>query len=307
MTMGSRPVKISYAGEEIRNIMGRPESLRKYAVDFMGARQYAWLNGNGEVVREEGILGMALEKTSRDDALSGLGGAAAADLTDLAAVAAGKTIADPAGLEMLAVQIAGIDDRALMLSGGRQQYDRAGLLTVRRELPRQEAGGALENRIAHLAATPFIQTSHPDIRARAKAIVAGGGGDEAVARRIVAWVFKNIEKRPVLSVSNAVETLKNRAGDCTEHAVLTAALARAAGIPALVEAGLVYQRGKFYYHAWNSFWLPEWGGWVTADAVMNQLPADVTHLRLVRGEAEQQLDLMAVVGRVKLTIKEMSP
>jgi len=307
MTMGTRPAKISFAGEEIRNIMGRPESLRKYAVDFMGARQYAWLNSKGEVVREEGVLGMALEKTFRDDALSGLGDAAAVDLTDLAAVDAGKTIPNPTGLEVLAVQLDGIDDRALLLSGGRQRYDRTGLLTVRREHRRQVAGGELENRSTCLAATPFIQTSHPDIRARAAAIVAGGAGDEDKARRIVAWVFKNIEKRPVLSVSNAVETLKNLAGDCTEHAVLVAALARAAGIPTLVEAGLVYQRGRFYYHAWNSFWLQEWGGWVTADAVMNQLPADVTHLRLVRGEAEQQLDLMAVVGRVKLTIKEMSP
>ena len=110
----------------------------------------------------------------------------------------------------------------------------------------------------------------------------------------------------MLSVSNAVETLKNRAGDCTEHSVLTAALARAAGIPALVEAGLVYQRGKFYYHAWNAFWLPAWGGWVTGDAALNQFPADVTHLRLVRGEAEKQLDLMGVVGSIKLEIKDMS-
>ncbi|MEI6316022.1 MAG: transglutaminase-like domain-containing protein, partial [Syntrophus sp. (in: bacteria)] len=130
--------------------------------------------------------------------------------------------------------------------------------------------------------------------------------DEQKARKIVTWVFKNIEKRPVLSVSNAVETLNNRAGDCTEHAVLVAALARAAGIPTLIETGLVYQRGRFYYHAWNAFWLDSWGGWVTADAVMNQLPADVTHLRFVRGEVDKQLDLLGVVGKIKLQVIGMS-
>jgi len=308
MTMGSRPVKILFSGEETRTVMGRPMVLRKYAVDFMGARQYAWLDREGEVVREEGMLKMALEKTSRDEALAGLGSAAAADLTDLASIDAGAVIGDPAGLRMLAVEVKGITDRSLMLSGGRQHYGPGGLLTVRREMPRPVDDGERESPESHLGDTPFIQTHHPEIRARARAIVADGGGrDEDKARRILDWVYRNIAKRPVISVSNAVETLRNRAGDCTEHAVLTAALARAAGIPAQLETGVVYQKGRFYYHAWNVFWLADWGGWVTADAVMNQLPADVTHLRLVRGEAERQLDLMGVVGRMKLKLKEMSP
>ncbi len=309
MTMGSRPVKLSYIGEERREIMGKNLSLRKYAVDFMGARQYAWLDRDGGVVREEGMLGLAMEKTTREDARAGPAGGDEIDLTDLAAVDAGRTISAPETLQSLTVKLANIDAGHLMISGGRQQYDPAGLLVIRKERRgsgKADSAGQLPDREAYLQATPFIQSAAPAVRDRAEAIVAGSAGDEDKARRIVAWVFRNIEKRPVLSVSNAVETLKNRAGDCTEHSVLTAALARAAGIPALVEAGLVYQRGKFYYHAWNAFWLPAWGGWVTGDAALNQFPADVTHLRLVRGEAEKQLDLMGVVGSIKLEIKDMS-
>jgi len=67
-----------------------------------------------------------------------------------------------------------------------------------------------------------------------------------------------------------------------------------------VESGLVYQRERFYYHAWNAVYL---GEWVTADAVMGQLPADVTHLRFVSG-TEGQIDLMGVIGRVRLEILE---
>jgi len=308
MTMGSRPVKLTYAGEERMDVQGKTISLRKYAVDFMGARQYAWLDKEGDVVREEGMLGLAMEKTSREDARSGVS-AAAADLTELASVAAGRKLEDPLGLQSLTVKLANVDARPLTLSGGRQRYDSGGLLTVRKERRgglNPGRSGNLENRDVYLAATPFIQSSHPDVRVRAGEIVAGSAGDEEKARRIVSWVHGNIEKRPVLSVANAVETLKNRSGDCTEHAVLTAALARAAGVPAVMEAGLVYQQGRFYYHAWNAFWLPSWGGWVTADAALNQFPADVTHLRLVRGEAERQLDLMGVVGRIKLEIKDMS-
>jgi transglutaminase-like putative cysteine protease len=87
-------------------------------------------------------------------------------------------------------------------------------------------------------------------------------------------------------------------GDCNEHAVLYAALARAAGIPAQVEAGLVYQNGRFYYHAWNVVYL---GTWITADSLMGQLPADVTHIRFVRG-AERQIDLIRMIGKVRLEI-----
>jgi hypothetical protein len=44
---------------------------------------------------------------------------------------------------------------------------------------------------------------------------------------------------------------------------------------------------------------------MTADAVMNQCPADVTHIRLVRG-MERQVDLMGAIGRVKLEILNAS-
>jgi hypothetical protein len=105
----------------------------------------------------------------------------------------------------------------------------------------------------------------------------------------------------VLSVPSALETLRQGVGDCNEHAVVFAALARAAGIPAQVEAGLVYMDGRFYYHAWNVVNL---GVWITVDALMNQFPADVTHIRLVRGEPAEQIDLMRVIGKLSLEVLE---
>ncbi len=71
------------------------------------------------------------------------------------------------------------------------------------------------------------------------------------------------------------------------------------GIPAKVEAGLVYLNGSFYYHAWNSVYL---GRWITADSLFQQIPADVTHIRLVSGTQEMQLGLAGVIGKLKLEI-----
>jgi transglutaminase-like putative cysteine protease len=131
-----------------------------------------------------------------------------------------------------------------------------------------------------------------------KEIISPDDPDILKAKKLVMWVKKSIQKRPVLSVPNALETLQNRVGDCNEHAVLLTALARAVGIPADVEAGLVYLKGRFYYHAWNVLYL---GTWITADSVMGQLPADVSHIRFVRG-TERQIDLIRIMGKLRIEI-----
>jgi transglutaminase-like putative cysteine protease len=118
-------------------------------------------------------------------------------------------------------------------------------------------------------------------------------------QKLVAWLRNNIEKRPVISLPDALSTLANRVGDCNEHAVLLTALARAAGVPCTVETGLVYLNGRFYYHAWNLTYL---GRWITVDVLFGQIPADVTHIRFSGGTPERQLDLMKIIGKISLKI-----
>ena len=67
----------------------------------------------------------------------------------------------------------------------------------------------------------------------------------------------------------------------------------------MVETGLVYLDGRFYYHAWNLMYL---GRWITVDALFDQIPADVTHIRFSGGTPERQLDLMEIIGKVSLKI-----
>jgi hypothetical protein len=306
-SLGQRPVRITLLGEEPLTIMGESRQARKLSVDFMGMKQIAWVDPDGSVLREEGILGIALERVTRQEALSGLEGAISADLTDLAAIPSSRTIRDAAALKTLKIRLDGLPEGSFFLDGGRQGY-RNGVLTIRRESPNDSSvlAGADSGELASLLKpTPFIQSDHPKIRQKLAEIIAPGDMQEVMAKKIVAWVYDNLEKRPVLSVPNALETLENGVGDCNEHAVLLAAFARAAGIPADVEAGVVYMRGRFFYHAWNVFYLRDRGGWMTADAVLGQMPADVTHIRFVRGDADRQLDLAGLIGRLKLEILEM--
>ena len=78
-----------------------------------------------------------------------------------------------------------------------------------------------------------------------------------------------------------------RRGDCTEHAELFVAMARAAGIPAREVAGLMWveRLGAFGGHAWAEVALD--GRWIAVDPTWGQVPADPTHLRLAQAPAMQ--------------------
>lgn len=63
------------------------------------------------------------------------------------------------------------------------------------------------------------------------------------------------DKRHTFSMADAVTTLSQGSGDCTEHAVLFASLMRANKIPTRLIAGMLLTPGGLWaYHMWNSYW-----------------------------------------------------
>lgn len=299
-TASQRAAKITLVGHDVILVMGQRKKALKWAVDFTGVPQYAWTGEDGTVLREEGFLGLTLEQVTREEALRVSPPGETKDLTRLASIPANRVIPRPDTLRRLTLRVEGLPGHFGSIDGGRQSF-RDGILVIEREpiLSEAPAVGADDDLLrTHRVPTPNIQSDHPEIQQKAGEIVSATEDPLTRARKLTEWVYRNIEKRPVLSLPNALETLRMRKGDCNEHAVLLAALSRAAGIPAEVEAGLVYQNGRFYYHAWNVLHL---GRWITADATLGQLPADVTHVRLVRG-TEQQIDLAGVIGTLRLEI-----
>ncbi len=313
ITMGQVPVNVRVLGHETLRVMGKAVETKKLSFEFKGVTQHAWIDGTGRVVKEVGLLGMSLTLTSREEALEGAVGGD--DLTLLASIVSNRTIEDPQGLTRLEVKISGIDMeeldydgerpgidmKNLDLDGGRQSLAK-NLVTITRErLPDTRTDGQAMATVDRrfLAPGPFIQSDHPRIVNLADQIEKSGNTPLEKIRAVLLWMDENIEKRPVLSLPDAVSTLRNRMGDCNEHAVLFAAFCRALGIPARVEAGLVYLNHRFYYHAWNGVYL---GSWITVDSLFNQMPADVTHIRLASGAGAQGLDLVGVMGRIKLEI-----
>lgn len=301
--MSMDAAEVEHMGKETIEVSGEIHAAVKLAVRFSGLEQFAWIDETGDVLRETGLLGIRMDKTSRADALFGLPVASSDDLTRVAAVPSNRRLEDPSALQRLVVRITGVELDPAVMGGGRQSV--AGdVLTIRKESldgPPMDGGKAHDDLTPFLAPSPFIQSDHPKIRKRAAAIVGDASDPLEKARKLIHWTYDAIEKRPVLSMPDAISTLENRVGDCNEHAMLLAALARAAGVPARVASGLVYQSGRFYYHAWNLLYT---GQWVSADAAFGQFPADAAHIRFALGEMGEQMNLAGMMGKIQISVLE---
>ncbi len=117
-----------------------------------------------------------------------------------------------------------------------------------------------------LAPDRYIQSNAPELKDAAGRIAAASGKEGLdLAREIAAWVKKHIEKKDLeQGFASALEVFRSQRGDCTEHALLLAALLRAAGLPARVVAGLAYGNGRLFGHMWTETYVDCWR---TLDAV----------------------------------------
>lgn len=158
----------------------------------------------------------------------------------------------------------------------------------------------------------MIQSDDPRIVALASAASGGRDTPSEIALALEEFVDRKMRKRRNYSTAfaTASDVAQSLEGDCTEHAVLLAALARAWGIPARVAMGLVYSTADqaFAYHMWTEVWLAQC--WVPLDATLGQgrVPAD--HLKLADSNLQDAtglasfLSVAEVLGQLKIEVLE---
>lgn len=303
-TMAQRDVDVHVMGRETIVLDGRKWDALKVRTMFVGVEIFTWIGPNGERLKEEGLMGLRLVKTTQEQALSRIRSNPETDMAEDASIPCNKVLKDTSKMACLKICLEGVNLKGFDLHGGRQHLTGSVLEIALESAPfgvKPVPSYKKEYIENYLRAEPLVQSDHPRIKTLAREIAGPAEDPEGKARRILEWIHKYLDKRATVSIPNALEALEARAGDCNEHAVLFAALLRASEIPAKLCVGLVYTRGRFYYHAWNEVFL---GQWVTADALMGQMPADVTHIRFVEGGADCQADMVRVIGRLKLTVLE---
>jgi hypothetical protein len=173
---------------------------------------------------------------------------------------------------------------------------------------------------AYLQPSAYLESTAPDIRALAKQAVGHETNPVLAAQRIQDFVDKYITKKDLnIGFASAEETAKSREGDCTEHAVLCAAIGRAAGLPTRCVLGLGYippgeaeptisnavdtKTGLFGFHMWAEAWAGP-GRWVPMDAALGGF--DIGHIAIVKSaldDLDPMVDLSTPILQLMQNLK----
>jgi hypothetical protein len=278
-----------------------------------GMETLSWIDSNGSILRQETLFGWTMEACDAREALAG--------------TASGDSLnADM--LTSLAVPVSGPVDRLPSARSATLRLDGAVLLRENLESPRQSVlsitGTVAEIRVQAgtfpetnaipgartppptnlapwLAASPFVQSDDPRMIAKAREITEGSTDPRQAVLALYQWVNTKVAKIPTVSLPSALDVLLRPEGDCNEHTYLFVGLARAAGIPAKIRVGLTLHNGLFYYHAWPSVYL---GDWVDMDPTLGQPAVGADHISLFEGELAEQMKLMGVLGRLRITLTQ---
>jgi hypothetical protein len=295
------------------------DTVRAFRIiqDANGIPMSSWIDAQGRVVSTSSPVGFAMARAAfeiayenfrrRDTARVARNSATPppGEIIPVTALAAGVRD-DPIPLARLRLRFSGVDlPWSAAGGGGPRQRVSGDTLSIDRESAVQSHATPyrLPSRdtalTRWLAPEPLIQSWDPRIAAQARLIIGRERSPARAAELLTHWVYRYIRRAAGAGVPSAEKVLQNRRGDCNQHTTLYVALARAAGLPARTAAGLLYLNGRFYYHAWAEVYL---GDWVAVDPTFDQFPADAAHLRFAIGGLARQVELVPLIGRLKLEV-----
>lgn len=164
--------------------------------------------------------------------------------------------------------------------------------------------------------TRFLQSDRKEIIDLARKAVGDAKDTAEAARRIESFVARYVDNKSLsVGYASAAEVVESRQGDCSEFAVLTAALCRAVGIPAEVVVGLAYVKEfagleGFGGHAWARAYVGgdrngAGGRWIGLDAAFQSGGRggyDAGHIALATGDGEPGdfFNMASALGRFQI-------
>lgn len=153
--------------------------------------------------------------------------------------------------------------------------------------------------------TDWLQSDAPEIRKLARDGAGDAKNPSAQMLNLQEFVRRYIRTKDLnVGYASALEVARNPEGDCTEHAVLLAALGRALGIPTRVVDGLAYtdryagMDHVFVPHAWAQAWVD--GRWQSFDAALPGFDAGHVALSVGDGDPWRFFAGMDTLGRLRI-------
>ncbi|MFH1742980.1 MAG: transglutaminase-like domain-containing protein [bacterium] len=325
LTTSIGDVDVKVEGRETIEWSGEEVEAYRITLSYKGFQEEAWIDENGDVYRERSsIIGISFvcqretkEQRKNLEIVTG----EAPDLIAASRIPVDYTISDPAQVTEMTVAVSGCEPADVILDEslqviGETQADEGFTVTVRKPdydslLKRYDTSNlsysGADDLQTYLAAEPLVQSRDDRIREKALELTAGVGTRWEAVENIAGWLHKTIRKEMRVTIPSAVEVLQTLRGDCNEHSQLFAALTRSLGIPTKICAGVAYQDGAFYYHAWNEVLIgDEDSVWLPVDSTWGETHVDATHFKLKEGSLDKQVELIKLIGTMKLRILDAS-
>ena len=169
----------------------------------------------------------------------------------------------------------------------RQQIKKVGDKTV--ELHVKAVRGPTEEGKVEKAGKEFLEScSYLDsANAEVKELAAKAVGEETdpwrKRKRIERWVHANVASDNSVPFGPAGQIARQLRGDCRQHAMLAAALCRAAGVPSRTAVGLVYVEDRklgpvLGFHMWFEVNVKD--RWLALDAVFGEGSVGADHIKI---------------------------
>lgn len=132
------------------------------------------------------------------------------------------------------------------------------------------------------------------------------------ALKIERWVHAHMRVTSYEALATADRVAQTLEGDCTEFAMLTAAMCRAEGVPSRTAIGLIYAdvkgRPVMAFHMWTEVWVR--GQWLPLDATLGHGFVGATHLKITdhswhgRRDLAPLLPVIRVLGKLSIELAE---
>jgi hypothetical protein len=320
---GDVAVKVQRVKKSLLRVEAQPDPVMIEGKPVKLPRLVTWLDKDYEVARSEtefpGLGKMTLYRTSMAVAKQeGLAPALLPDLGLNTLIPVDKPLDGVHGKSEVVyrVTIQGDDEPATAFArDARQEVKNVKDKTFELHVKTVRKPAAVEN--PGKAGEEFLKSSYfidaDDAKVNELTVKAIGDERDAWGRalRIEGWVHRNMTGTSGVAFATASEVAKDLKGDCRQHAMLMAAMCRAAGVPARTAVGLVYTRDPdkgpaLAFHMWTEVWVR--GQWMGLDATLGEGGVGPGHLKIADHSWNDTqtlapvLPVLRVMGKTKVEV-----
>jgi transglutaminase-like putative cysteine protease len=164
----------------------------------------------------------------------------------------------------------------------------------------------------YLKSNHFLKSDDAQVQSLTKRAVGKETDAWEKARLIERWVQSHMKHGNFsVAFATADEVARNLEGDCTEHAVLAAAMCRASGVPARTAVGLVHVPHKqcMSFHMWIEVWIG--GKWFALDPTLGHGRVGACHLKVIDNHWNDEqsftplLPVVQLLGKLQVEMKDV--